>query len=203
MLVSLAHGAFAAVLTAVLVAGCTSTSDEPRRPAEPPQAQPTPLDDYDTTTITVARSPFCDRLSQQAVANALSVGADTAAQAETGEWQPGRRLPGTSSVGNEYGCSWTSGSTTAKAWVFAPPVTSTRAEHFAAETVQMKCQKLPAAPRLGRPTVAQRCGLNTGQHLIGIHGLVGDAWVGCEISGTSDVRRTSEWCVEVLEALRA
>ena len=77
----------------------------------------------------------------------------------------------------------------------------------------MKCEELKDAPALGAPGVAQRCGLNTGATLTGFYGLVGDAWVGCEVnrsplSSTSasepgESARVGEWCVAVLDALRS
>ena len=68
-----------------------------------------------------------------------------------------------------------------------------------------QCERLETAPDLGEPSVARRCG--GGAVLTGYHGLVGDAWVGCEIgglpvSGGDDTARVGEWCVAVLEALR-
>ncbi len=102
---------------------------------------------------------------------------------------------------------------TARAWVFAPPISRQRASDFANELVGMKCKELASAAAPGDPGVAQRCGLNTGATLTGLYGLVGDAWLGCEVdrgtlSSTSPTEpaesaRVGEWCVAVLEALRS
>ncbi|WP_310529776.1 hypothetical protein [Nocardioides sp.] len=192
----------AAVGTVVLLLGLAGCSGEsaPQQPAAEPTAESTPLADYDTADVRPVRGEFCARVTEAAVAAALG-GESTADDS----WRPGRRLPDSSDIGNEFGCSWTSGSVRASAWVFAPPITADRAADFAREAVGKKCERLEMAPALGRPSVAQHCG--GGAELVRFHGLVGDAWVGCEISGLpvsggDDTARVGEWCVAVLEALR-
>ena len=192
---TVATGALALVLT-----GCSGGST-PRQPAEPLTAEATPLDDYDTSGLTVVRGEFCDGVTDGAITAAL--GAEPTTE---DSWLPGRRLPESRDISNEFGCSWGSGSVLAAAWVFAPPVTRQRAADFAKEAVGEKCERLQTAPNLGAPSVAQHCG--TGAEATAFHGLVGDAWVGCEISGPpvsggDDTERVGEWCVAVLEALRA
>ncbi|MEO5665930.1 MAG: hypothetical protein ABIR39_21890 [Nocardioides sp.] len=195
--------------TGALLALVGCSGETPRQqPAAEPTVESTPLADYDTDGLTLVRGEFCDRVTEAAVTTALGAEA-----AETASWAPGRRLPGTRDISNEFGCSWTTPSVTARAWVFAPPITRERASDFATELVGMKCEELEDAPALGDPGVAQRCGLNTGATLTGIYGLVGDAWVGCEVnrgpsSSTSSTEpaesaRVGEWCVAVLEALRS
>lgn len=160
-------------------------------------AEPTPLADYDTSAVTVVRAAFCDRVSDGAIAAAV---ADDASEGQS--WQPGKRLPDSSAIGNEFGCAWTAGPVTARAWVFAPPVTPARAKDLLDEVVGKKCQGLQTA-ELGEPSISQRCDGTAG--LTGIYGLVGDAWLSCEISGRDDVDvdLVGEWCVAVLEALRS
>ena len=123
---------------------------------------------------------------------------------DTVRWRPGARLPDSEDISNEFGCSWRVGSVTATAWVFAPPITAARAADFAGEAVGKKCKRLGTAPALGRPSVAQHCG---GAEATAFGGLVGDAWVGCEISGLpssggNGTARVGAWCVAVLDALR-
>lgn len=193
------NGLVATAGALLALAGCSGGS-----PAEQPSAEPvassTPWEDYDTSGITLVRGEFCGRVPPGAVTAAL--GSDAA---ETASWQPGRRLPDSRDLSNEFGCSWTTPSVTARAWVFAPPITRARAGDLARELVGTKCEELSETPALGEPGVAQRCRLNTGSTLTGFYGLVGDAWVGCEVGGLSDAEpaRVGEWCVAVLEAMRA
>ncbi|WP_133176498.1 hypothetical protein [Nocardioides currus] len=176
----------------VAVTGC-SGDDDPATPTAPAAAEPTPLADYDTSGLALVRGDFCERVPADAVAAALDGEATDAAS-----WRPGVRLPGTRDISNEFGCSWTDGSATARAWVFAPPITASRASDFVSETVGKGCRRLRSAPDLGSPSVAQQCDDSTG-----FHGLVGDAWVGCEVSAAAtDEDLVGEWCVAVLEALR-
>lgn len=196
--------ATAGVLLALV--GCSGETT-PEGPEAEPTVESTPLGDYDTDGLTLVRGEFCDRVGEPAILAALGAEA-----AETDSWLPGRRLPGTRDISNEFGCSWTTPSVTARAWVFAPPITRERAIDFTSELVGMKCDELGDAPALGEPGVAQRCGLNTGATLTGFYGLVGDAWVGCEVnrgplSSTAPTEpaesaRVGEWCVAVLDAMR-
>ena len=191
------------VVTGALLLALTGCSGEtaPEPPPAEPTAEATPLAAYDTSGLVLVRGEFCDRVTEGAIVAALG-GDSTDEQA----WLPGTRLPGSRDIGNEFGCSWASGSVRATAWVFAPPITRQRAADFAREAVGKRCERLETAPDLGEPSVAQHCG--TGAELTAFHGLVGDAWVGCEISGLpvaggDDTARVGEWCVAVLEALRA
>lgn len=191
----------------MVLAGC-SGEPTPEQPRPTPTAEATPLGDYDTGDLTLVRGEFCELVSQAAVNTAL--GADPT---ETASWAPGKRLPGTRDISNEFGCSFSTPSVTARAWVFAPPITSARASDFADEVVGAKCEELQGAASVGSPGVAQRCELNSGATLTGYYGLVGDAWIGCEVSrgpssSTSSAEpaesaRVGEWCVAVLDALRA
>ncbi|MCW2835635.1 MAG: hypothetical protein JWN68_3588 [Nocardioides sp.] len=174
-------------------------ADKPSTESTEATVESTPLAAYDTSEVTVVRAAFCDRISDSAIAVALG-----SAASDEHSWQPGGRLPGSKDIGNEFGCSWTAGQVTARAWVFAPPITAERAEDLVSESVGPKCTPRRSAPPLGGPGLAQSCRLNTGAGPVGISGLVGDAWVSCEINGRddADVGLVGEWCVVVLEALR-
>ncbi|UUZ60133.1 hypothetical protein [Nocardioides sp. B-3] len=155
--------------------GCSGDSP-PEQPDAEPTASSTPLADYDTESLTLVRGEFCSRVAQPATTTLLGAEAT-----ETASRAPGRRLPGSRDISNEFGCSRTTPSVTARARVFAPPITRERANDFAGEIVGMKCEELEDAPALGDPGVAQRCGLNTGATLTGFYGSVGDARIGCEV----------------------
>ncbi|WP_156887150.1 hypothetical protein [Nocardioides sp. CF8] len=180
----------------VALAGCTD-DPAPQQPTAEPTAESTPLADYDTSGLTLTPDDFCARVAEPAVIAALD-GESTGTDA----WQPGRRLPGSRDISDEFGCSWQGSSTTARAWVFAPPVSPQRARDFVRETPGQGCERLSAAADLGSPSVAQQCPDADGR--TGVYGLVGSAWVACELSGLRGSReeRAGEWCVAVLEALR-
>lgn len=189
--------AAAAGVLLLALAGCTG-EPAPEQPPVEPTAESTPLADYDTSELVLVPGDFCDLVDEDAIAEAL---ADEAGAART--WQPGNRLPGSQDISNEFGCSWAGASTAARAWVFAPPTTGRRAADFARETVGKGCRRLTAAPGLGDPSTTQHC---RRAGLTGVYGLVGDAWVGCEIGGLSGsggdrTARVGEWCVAVVEAL--
>ncbi len=182
-------------------AGCSSDPpSEPRSTAPTPATTPvaTPLGDYDTSRITLLRASFCGRVADELIIAALAAG-----PSDKRTWRPGGRVPGSKDISNEFGCSWTAGSVSARAWVFAPPITSAQATHFAEDVADKKCRRVSEAPALGEPGAAQRCGATAS-----LYGLVGDAWVACEISGltgpaTAQIQRVGEWCVAVLEAMRS
>ena len=191
----------AAAATGVLflaLAGCAG-EPAPEPSTVEPTAESTPLADYDTADLTLVPGDFCALVDEDATAEALG-GEATAEKA----WQPGTRLPGSKDVSNEFGCSWTAGTVTASAWVFAASITAQRAGDVVTEAVGGRCERLATAPSLGETSVAQRC---RGAGLTGIAGLIGDAWVGCEISGlhkpdVDEIAVVGEWCVGVIEALR-
>ena len=194
-------GAVTGALLLVAAAAC-SAEPTPEQPATEPTAESTPLADYDTSAVAIVRSDFCDRVSDDAIIAAIG---DDASDKQA--WQPGERLPDNRDIGNEFGCAWTAGPVTARGWVFAPPITPERADDLASEVVGLTCKPLRSAASLGDPGVAQNCVLNTGARLVGFYGLIGDAWVSCEISGLTGTAPEAgdlvgEWCVAVLEALR-
>ncbi len=162
---------------------CTPATEESRDGRSPattsePTTEPTPLADYDASDLVVVRDRFCDRVSDQAVAAALSREPD-----EATSWRPGGRLPGTKDISNEFGCAWDAGPLSARAWVFAPPTTPGQASHFVREVVDSGCHRVAGAPALGAPSVAQQCGGHTPR--TAISGLVGDAWVGARSVGST------------------
>jgi hypothetical protein len=61
---------------------------------------------------------------------------------------------------------------------------------------------------LGDPGGAQSCVLDTDARRVGFFGLIGDAWVNCEVTGLTGPGAEADdlvgqWCVAVLEALRS
>ncbi|KRF36669.1 hypothetical protein ASG94_04370 [Nocardioides sp. Soil805] len=165
-----------------------------------PGASATPLADYDREGMTLARGPFCGRISAESAA--LALGVDAAEDPVA--WRPGMKVPGTESVANEWGCSITAGGTertTASAWVFGTPVGEPLARSWARETGRGDCTRKDV-PEIGAPGVVVTCPDGRDKHTT-YQGLVGDTWLACRVSGTGDAERVGRWCVVVLEALRA
>lgn len=192
-----------AVLAALLLAlplaltGCSGGDDEPE--TETPTAEPTPLADFATDSLAVARESFCARVAPAAVADALG-----AAPEGGDEWVNGDRatVGGVTDVVHEYGCRWRApDGTTASGWVFAPPVTPGRAAGLRRAAADAKgCRAIAGAPAYGSPSVAVRCDDGT----TAFHGLFGDAWLSCSISSPdADVARVGRWCVSVAQAATA
>lgn len=207
----LAAGACAAV---ALLGGCTS--QQPAEPEPQPAApEPTTLESYDTSGVRVVRSPFCDRLSPTGVEHALGDPPERSTS-----WQNGDRvrLPdGSRDRVHEYGCAWTAGDgTSARAWVFVPPVTPGDARRLVGSVVRDDgCETSRDTP-FGRPSVTARCTDDRATER-SHRGLFGDAWLTCTLAepeesaepgdeagapaGHEDLdHRASEWCVAVLEA---
>lgn len=191
-----------AVAALLAVAGCSGGADEPS--SEPPTVAPTPLADFHTAGLTVARADFCARVAPAAVEDALGAEAD---QGDT--WANGDRARlgnGVRDVAHEFGCRWKAADgTTATAWVFAPPVTRRRASELRDDAARTDgCRKVADAPRFGSHSVAVRCDDGT----TAFHGLFGDAWLSCAVrtkepSGEGDLEQVGRWCVSVAQAATA
>lgn len=195
VVVALVAGAVLAV--AHLTAG---GDDAPvaRRPA--PSATQTALADLDTASLVVARTDFCARVAPAAAETALGSAPDA-----TDTWHNGDRAavaPGVRDVVHEFGCSWRVAGASATAWVFAPPVSGSEAARLARAAAGAKgCQPLPGAPAFGTHSVAVRCGGTSPTTTF--HGLFGDAWLSCAVSGPTDPAVTERWCVTVAQAAAA
>lgn len=171
-------------------------------PEEPETPLATPLGKADTTTMSVARASFCDRVPETEVSEALGSAPEKSASHENGE--RAELDEGLTDVSGEYGCSWsTADGATAAAWVFAPPVTQDRAKELAGE-VPKGCERLGDAPAFGEPTRAQWCDQDGPQ--VTYAGLFGDAWLTCELSPAERMPRkelvelSGRWCLAVARA---
>lgn len=187
------------VVAVLLTASACSGGDEPT--AEPSSETPTPLSEFATDTLTVARADFCSQVAPGAVEDALGgepEGADAWANGDRA-----RLADGVTDVAHEYGCRWQSADgTTAQGWVFAPPVTPGQAEKLRrTATGTAGCEAVPDAPRFGSRSVAVRCDDGT----TAFHGLFGDAWLSCSLtaSGEQVIDRAGRWCVTVAQAATA
>ncbi|RJS45161.1 hypothetical protein [Nocardioides cavernaquae] len=100
----------------------------------------------------------------------------------TRHYANGELSPDTGDIAHEYGCIF-DGETglTAKAWVFAPPVTPDEATRLVAEAGKVRgCQ--PVDPHdFGSPAVGTLCRTST-TTTVTYRGLFGDAWLSCSIT---------------------
>jgi hypothetical protein len=189
----------AAAMTLLLV-GCSASADSstPGR-AAPSEAvdEGTPLADVDTTSLVVARAPFCDAVDPAAVARALG-----AEPAEGSAYRSGQRIKlsdgtrgGAADVVHEFGCRWTAGDGVAEAWVFVPPVTRERA----ADLVRTGCRGVQD-PAFGEPSTICRTQAD-GVATYTFRGLFGDAWLTCRLVVGADQEKTLDradrWCAAV------
>ena len=187
----------AVVLTVACVAlGVTFTTPSHHAVVDPLTER---LASVDTTALTVRRTTFCSRLSDATVAAALGGPARP-----TTTWRPGQSMQVTGTVKDvvdEYGCSWaTASGATARAWIFAPPVTRDRAAALAKQNPS-GCRRLSGsatAPATslayGSPTSALTCGDS-----VMLRGLFGDAWLTCELP-SHDIDLVGRWCLAVARA---
>ncbi len=199
-LVALTAGA---ALLAVLTTGCTG---EPTPPKAAPRADPTPLSRLNTPALRIPRVAFCDLVPEVAVADAVRLPEGDPLPAPD-EYRNGDEVtvgPGTIDVAHEFSCTWTVDSgATARAWVFAPPVTSADARQWMRELRQSVACTHPRAADFGRPSIATWCPTS---HELTIQGLFEDTWLACQVRDSKQGRRgllgrAEAWCVQVANAL--
>ena len=190
----------ATLLIALLGAGCSGSADSgPEPTAAPSEAvdEGTPLADVDTTSLVVARAPFCDAVDPAAVARALGE-----EPAEGSAYRSGQRIKlsdgtrgGVADVVHEFGCRWTAGDGVAEAWVFVPPITRERA----ADLVRTGCRGVQD-PAFGEPSTICRTQAD-GVTTYTFRGLFGDAWLTCRLvvgAGQEEtLDRAGRWCAAV------
>jgi hypothetical protein len=187
----------AVVLTAIAVGVgvLTLKDDEPETPEVKGD-----LSTADTTTMHVRRGAFCDRVPTEDATEALG-GAATEKKAYSDGDQTG--ISGeVSDVAQEYGCIWTGpedSATSARAWVFAPPVTLDWATQMT-KSVPKGCKAA---------SVVLTCVDAKKQPKVILRGLFGDAWLSCELTGKAGEaaatlqKRASRWCLVTATAAAA
>ncbi len=186
----------ATLMVALLGAGCSGSADSgPEPTAAPSEAvdEGTPLADVDTTSLVVARAPFCDAVDPAAVARALGE-----EPAEGSAYRSGQRIKLSDDVADvvhEFGCRWTAGDGVAEAWVFVPPITRERA----ADLVRTGCRGVQD-PAFGEPSTICRTQAD-GVTTFTFRGLFGDAWLTCRLvvgAGQEEtLDRAGRWCAAV------
>ena len=189
----------ATLLVALLGAGCSGSADSGPEPTVAPSEavdEGTPLADVDTTSLVVARAPFCDAVDPAAVARALGE-----EPAEGSAYRSGQRIKlsdgtrdGATDVVHEFGCRWTAGDGVAEAWVFVPPITRERA----ADLVRSGCRGVQD-PAFGEPSTICRTQAD-GVTTYTFRGLFGDAWLTCRLVAAGQeetLDRAGRWCAAV------
>jgi len=189
-----------AVLLCLAVAGCGG-HDTPATKA--PSARPTSLAQLNPSTMRVVRVAFCDLVPQVAVAKAL-----VAKPTKLSTWRDGGRVPGTAGVGHEFGCAWSGPhARTARAWVFARPVTAVFARTVIRSAEEDAGCRVATARGFGSPSVVQTCVRTGTAPRVRRAGLFGGTWLTCEVSGHDRLARlqarATAWCVSVASALDA
>lgn len=200
----MARALLSTAATVALLAGLLGGCDSEAPSTDPaPSPTPTPLAEVATDTVAVVREGFCERVAPAALEAALGGAPDDADAWSNGE--RARLAPGVRDVAHEYGCAWTAGAgaqgTSARAWVFAPPVTTGQAERLRRDAAPARgCDPIPDAPAFGTRDAAVRCGDE-----VRFQGLFGDAWLSCSLraSGPDLLERAEQWCATVLQAAAA
>jgi len=190
----------AVVVTLGLV--LTGCSDEKKAAPEP---SPTPISSLGKSVTQLPRIEFCPLVPDSAVSDALGGKPDSDASYGNGDQE---QLPDIGKdVVHEIGCSWTGeDGATARAWVFARPISTAFARTVIASGAKTKgCRTVPG-PAYGKPTDTQLCRLSDGKQRLRHSGLFGQTWLTCELAATdvepAELRtRTDQWCVEVANAL--
>lgn len=193
-------GALLGVVVAV-TAACSSGTPE----AEP-EPSPTPIAELRTTEVDLPRLEFCGLVQDSAVADALGGPAE-----DDASWGNGDELdldaPGASAgpdrteVVQEVGCAWTRGGVTARAWVFARPVTPALARSVVRQAGRERGCETPRGPDFGTPSVLEVCERD-GARRDAPAGLFGQTWLACEVEGPRvEDERAEQWCVTLVNSL--
>ena len=196
----------AGVVTAVVVGGGVvalgGDDDEEPTPAKE-SFTTTPLSEFDTTGLVVARGPFCDAIDDRQVDAVLGAVPDAV------EWENGDQIDltgtGAEDVVHEFGCSYAVPDVgAARAWVFAPPVDAAGAQRLVKAAGKATGCTVGTGPPFGTPTLALTC-TKDGVTRASYRGLFGDAWLVCEVerpagAAADIVDVAGRWCVGVLAA---
>ncbi|UAL29094.1 hypothetical protein K8W59_15015 [Nocardioides rotundus] len=192
----------ATTIVCLVASGCTADGGGSSEPSSSAPASPTGLDRLPTDELVVARGAFCDRLADAAPGRAVGGEVEDEEAYEPGDTAV--LAPGVRDVAHEWSCSYTSGETVARAWLFTPPVTPEQARRLARSAVTEQCREVPGA-EYGDPSVKVVC-RNKQAVSVSWRGLFGDAWLSCSLRAPADTdldeltRRASVWCADVASA---
>lgn len=188
-----------ALAVAALVAGCGGTEQVA------PEPEPTPIAELETAGMQVPRIDFCALVPQGAVTAALD--GEAASDSAYGNGDEAEVRGAGTDVVHEVGCTWTGpDGATARAWVFAPPVTPAFVRTVVLPGSRAPGCRIVDGPDFGRPSLTQECRLAGDEQRVRHAGLFGRTWLSCEVAAAgaevADLRtRAGQWCVAVAGAL--
>lgn len=176
------------------------------RAPSPTAALPSPTAPADLSALPIARQPFCDRLDERYVAEALGGRVDARTS-----YRPGDRVslaPGTTDVAHEFGCTFKNEGAEARVWVFTAPVEESEAEAMVEELrAKRRCRYPDDALQYGTPGLVAVCPLPDDRTRVTLRGLYDETWLSCQLSveGTAQeaLTRTERWCLHVATTLGA
>ncbi|ROR91478.1 hypothetical protein EDD33_2347 [Nocardioides aurantiacus] len=188
------------MLALLLAAACSSGS-----PESAPEPSPTPISDLGTASVELPRIAFCSVVPKADVAAALGGPAQDGASWGNGDeldlTAPGASGSATPQVVQELGCAWTRGEVTARAWVFARPVTPALARGVVRQAGRERGCETPQGPGFGSPSLLQECETDAGRR-VRHAGLFGQTWLTCELAGPEvEDERAEQWCVTLVNSL--
>ncbi|KQT89293.1 hypothetical protein ASG49_16045 [Marmoricola sp. Leaf446] len=195
-----AAGAALLVPALLLATACTSGS-----PESSPPPSPTPISDLETASVELPRIAFCSLVPEPDVAAALGGPAQDGASWGNGDTldlaAPGASGSEATQVVQELGCAWTRGEVTARAWVFARPVTPALARGVVRQAGRERGCETPQGPDFGSPSLLQDCETGSGRR-VRHAGLFGQTWLTCELTGPEvEDERAEQWCVTLVNSL--
>ncbi len=188
------------LVVVALTAGCTGSDD----PADDPAPSSSALSDIDLTGVVGSREAFCDDLDADDVEELLG-----GEPSRTSSYDAGQRAELTSGlrdVANEFSCYFERGSgttsQTARAWLFAQPVSPEQAREWIKEREGDERCEAAGELTFGEPGLVQSCSQESRRRVTAV-GLFGDAWLTCQATGPSSddadelLEQTQRWCAEV------
>ena len=201
---ALAAGMVAGVVVAVLFL----RPDDPAPPA-PPKPTTVPVADLDLSGLAAVRAPFCEALDPTALSDLL--GRDPRRRST---WSPGDRVrleEGLVDVADEYGCSFVRRGVTARAWLFAQPVSRREAGGYVEERRRTPGCRAAGVLSFGSPGVVQACRVagKSPARVVAMAGRFGDGWLTCEVTaapasaGAGLIERAQRWCAAVATTVAA
>lgn len=187
-----------------LMAGCTESSEKVEEPPPATATTATPLSELDLTGVVAERAPFCDALDPESVATVLGGQPELTDSYSSGE--VAQLGPGLRDVANEHSCLFERGSRSARAWLFAQPVTPAQARTMVEGRGSDRACEAAGELSFGDPGLVQSCEPE-GRRRVTAVGLFGDGWLTCQTTapGSADatelLEQTQRWCAEVARSV--
>jgi hypothetical protein len=174
---------------------------------ETPRAapSPTPLGELAAERIELPRLEFCKLVQPRTIAAALDAsGSKLPEGTEETSYGNGDEVelrPNHTQRLQELGCTWTLGSESVSAWIFARPVDESFARTIIdAARPQKRCRITGGG--FGTVGLSQECPAANGATRVRHAGLFGQTWLTCQVTGVDDVSARAElWCSSLINEL--